>query len=128
MKRVIGTDAIDVVESTHGASSGSGVEAAIAQLGRDIETSIMQSPTTQLRRELTQYHTRVGTAQGTGHLLGALSHFDLLAGTQLRSCGYVLSEGKGYNVRPSLTTARPSSVAYERGVPLAAKCPTSPMA
>ena len=110
MKRVIGIDATDVVESTHGASSGSGVEAAIAQLGRDIETSLMQAPTTQLRRELTQYHTTVGTAQGTGQVIGALSHFDLLAGTQLRSCGVrpIGAEGLQRSFSPGggMTTVR----------------------
>lgn len=87
VKQVMGTDATDVLERARSATSGTGAEAAISQLGRDIETSLMHAPTAQLRRELTQYQTTVTTAQGTGRVIDALSHFNLLAGTQLRSCG-----------------------------------------
>lgn len=87
VKQVMGTDATDVVDSPRGTTSGNGAEAAIAQLGRDIDTSLKQAPTAQLRRELTQYQTTVTTAQGTGRVVAALSHFDLLAGSQVRSCG-----------------------------------------
>jgi hypothetical protein len=83
----MGPDATQVFERARNSPSGAGTEAAITRLGRDIEASLTRAPTAQLRRELAQYHQIVRTGRGTGQVLTAMSHFDLLASTQLRNCG-----------------------------------------
>jgi hypothetical protein len=83
----MGPDATQLIERARNSPTGAGTEAAIARLGRDIEASLTRAPTAQLRRELAQYHQTVGTGRGSGQVLTAMSHFDLLASTQLRNCG-----------------------------------------
>jgi hypothetical protein len=83
----MGTDATDIVERARSSPDGTNTQAAVARLGRDIEAALKHASTAQLRRELAQYHQSVGTGHSIQRVLNALSHFDLVASTQLRNCG-----------------------------------------
>ena len=87
VSRVMGIDATNIVERAQTSPDGTNTKAAVARLGRDIEAALKQAPTARLRRELAQYNQNVGTGHSTQQVLNALSHFDLVASTQLRNCG-----------------------------------------
>jgi hypothetical protein len=87
VKRLMGTDAVDVVKALHGMTSVMPFIGATDQLERDINLSLPHAPTAQLRRELLQYRRSITGVGSSDAVLGAMSHFDRLAGAHVSSCG-----------------------------------------
>ncbi len=86
MDRVVGVEVLQVTEGPPGISSGNGAGEDVAQLRHDVELSLANAPTFQLRIALASYDEsfRSGKPQ---QIVRALSRFDAFASTQLERCG-----------------------------------------
>jgi hypothetical protein len=83
--RVIGVEVLQLTEGPPGTSSGNGAGEDVAQLRRDVELSLANAPTFQLRMELASYDESIRSGKPQ-QLVQALSRF-ASASTQLERCG-----------------------------------------